>query len=361
MKTEQPIERVLMLTLGKKTLTPGIEWIEKPKPQPRPDEVLIQVLYSSICGTDHHIYEMNPWAQGRIQHPYTMGHEFVGRIVEVGAKVKQRKVGDVVSAETHIVCNHCEFCLSDQKHICENTKVIGVDMDGCFAQYIALPEDNARLNDENLDLPLYSIQEPLGNAVHTLMAQPIEGKSVAIVGVGPIGILGLDAALALGARQVIAIDVIDYRLDLARRLGAHATLNAQTDNVHARILELCGPHGVDVVCEMSGNAQAIQEAFKYVKPGGHISFLGIPNHPILIDITHDIVFKGIHLHGITGRRMYQTWDQVKALIRTGKLQLDKIVTHVLDWNDVDAGMELMRTGQCGKVVLKIAHDEPQLS
>ena len=348
-----------MLTLGKKTLTPGIEWIEKPKPTLKSDEVLIKVLYSSICGTDHHIYEMNPWAQGRIQHPYTMGHEFVGRIVDVGPDVKVRKVGDLVSAETHIVCNRCEFCLNDQKHICEHTKVIGVDMDGCFAQYIALPEENAILNNEGLDIPLYSVQEPLGNAVHTLMAQPIEGKTVAMVGVGPIGILALDAALAMGAKQVIAVDVVPYRLDLAKRLGASATIDARTEDVAQRMFELCGPHGVDVVCEMSGSVKAIQTAFKYVKAGGHISFLGIPNQAMAIDVAHDVVFKGLHLHGITGRHMFKTWDKVKELIRSRKLHLDQIVTHTLDWTEVQQGMELMSQGQCGKVVLKIQDDTPQ--
>jgi threonine 3-dehydrogenase len=263
----------------------------------------------------------------------------------------------MVSAETHIVCNTCEFCLNDQKHICENTKVIGVDMDGCFAQYIALPEENLILNDEGLPLTHYSIQEPLGNAVHTLMAQDIKDKSVVIVGVGPIGFLALDAAMAMGAKQVIAIDVVPYRLDLANAIGADAVINATQENVIERVLALCGKHGADVVCEMSGNTKALQQALKYTKAGGHLSLLGIYSQTIDIDISHDVVFKGIHIHGITGRHMFKSWDKVKELINSNKLHLDQIITHVLDWTDIEHGMELMHKGECGKIVLKVKADE----
>ena len=346
-----------MLTLGKKTLTPGIEWIEKPIPEIKAHEVLIEVLYSSICGTDHHIYEMNAWAQKRITRANTMGHEFVGRVVKLGSNVQTRQLGDLVSAETHIVCNQCEFCLNDQKHICEDTKVIGVDMDGCFAEYIAMPEENTILNHEGLPLTHYSVQEPLGNAVHTLMAQDVEGKSVVIVGVGPIGFLALDAAMAMGAKQVIAIDVIPYRLELAKQIGANAVIDASREDVIQRIFELCGKNGADVVCEMSGNAKALQQAFKYTKAGGHLSLLGIYNHPIDVDVSADLVFKGIHVHGITGRHMYQSWDKVKELVNSNKLHLDQIITHVFDWKEVEKGMALMSSGQCGKIVLRIKDDE----
>ncbi len=346
-----------MLTLGKKTLKAGIEWIEKPLPEIKDNEALIEVLYSSICGTDHHIYEMNAWAQKRITSPHTMGHEFVGRIVKVGDKVHHRKVGEIVSAETHIVCNTCEFCLNDQKHICENTQVIGVDTDGCFAEYIALPEENLILNDEGLPLEHYSIQEPMGNAVHTLMAQDIKDKSVVIVGVGPIGFLALDAAMAMGAKQVIAVDVVKYRLDLAKALGADAVIDASQENVIERIKALCGKHGADVVCEMSGNATAIKQALKYTKAGGHLSLLGIYNQAIDIDLSEDVVFKGIHIHGITGRHMFKSWDKVKELIRSNRLHLDQIITHVMDWKDIEKGMDLMHSGQCGKIVLKVKSDE----
>lgn len=345
-----------MFTYGKINLEKGIVRIEKPIPQPKDHEVLIQILFASICGTDHHIYEMNPWAKTRITSPHTMGHEFVGRIVEIGKSVKLRKVGELVSAETHIVCNECEFCLNDQKHICEHTQVLGVDVDGAFAQYICIPEENAILNQEDIDIKAYSIQEPLGNAVHTLMAQEVLNKTVVIVGVGPIGILAVDAAKAMGASKVIAIDVIDYRLNLAVKLGADQVINAACVDVDQAIRSFCGQNGVDVVCEMSGNPKALTQALHYLKPGGHLSLLGIPNSDVSIDISHEVVFKGIHIHGITGRHMFKTWDVLKQLIRDHKLHLETIITHVLDIHEIEKGMELMSSGQCGKVVLKVSDD-----
>lgn len=346
-----------MLTLSKTALKSGVEWIEKPIPVPHNDEVLIKILYVSVCGTDVHLYEWNEWAQNRVKKPMTMGHEFVGTIVQCGPKVKHRKVGELVSAETHIVCGTCEFCLSNQKHICENTEVIGVDRDGAFAQYICIPEENAWLNSPDIPVHYLSVQEPLGNAVHTLMAQPIEGKTVAILGVGPIGILAVDAAKAMGAKTVIAIDVVEYRLNLAKQVGADAIIFANKENIDKRIRELCGKNGVDVICEMSGNIHALKQAFTYVKPGGHISILGIPNQDLSFDVASSIVFKGIHVHGITGRHMFETWDVVKSLVDNKKLHLDQIITHVLDWTQIHEAMELMHKGQCGKIVLKVNHDE----
>lgn len=342
-----------MKTLSKTALEKGMSFVEKPIPTPKDHEVLIEILYTSICGTDLHVYEWNAWAQNRVKKPMTMGHEFVGTIVQVGKDVNHRKVGDLVSAETHMVCNTCEFCLNNQKHICENTKVIGVDIDGCFAQYITIPEENVWLNNPAINLVELSVQEPLGNAVHTLMAQPILNKTVAILGVGPIGILAVDAAKAMGAKKVIAIDVVDYRLDLAKQIGADVGIHASKENVEKRIYEECGKNGVDVICEMSGNSHALKQAFSYLKPGGHLAILGIPSQSISLDVGSAIVFKGIHIHGITGRHMYDTWHQVKSLIDSNKLHLAQVVTHVLDWTQYEEAMELMASGQCGKVVLKV--------
>lgn len=345
-----------MLTLSKTALKPGLEWVEKPKPVPHKDEVLIKIEYVSVCGTDVHLYEWNDWAKHRVKKPMTMGHEFVGTIVDCGPDVKHRKTGELVSAETHIVCGHCEFCLNDQKHICEHTEVIGVDRDGAFAEYISIPEENAWLNNPAIPMHLLSVQEPLGNAVHTLMAQPIEGKTVAILGVGPIGILAVDAAKAMGAKTVVAIDVVDYRLKLAQKIGADAIIYANKENVDKRIRELCGQNGVDVICEMSGNTHALKQAFNYVKPGGHIAILGIPSQDLSFDVASSIVFKGIHVHGITGRHMFKTWEKVKDLIDHQKLHLDHVITHVLDWTQIHEAMDLMHSGECGKIVLKVNHD-----
>lgn len=346
-----------MLTLGKKDLIPGIEWIEKYIPVPKDHEVLVKVLYTAICGTDLHIYEMNEWAQNRVKQPHTMGHEFVGRIVGLGKNAQLRKIGDLISAETHEVCHNCEFCLNNQMHICENTIVLGVDVDGCFAQYICIPEENAILNDENIPLPQLAILEPLGNAVHTLMAQDVQNKTVVISGAGPIGIMAVDVAKAMGAKSVIAIDIVDYRLKQAKSIGADDVINPLHENVIEKVYEFFGKNGADVVCEMSGNAKALKQALSFVKPGGHLSILGIPNEEIQVDVSSEIVFKGIHIHGITGREMFKTWDKVKELLLNQQLHLDKVITHVLDWQEIELGMKLMMDGQCGKVILKVNEDE----
>lgn len=342
-----------MKTLSKIRLEPGMHWVEKPIPSIKEDEVLVKVLSASVCGTDVHIYTWDTWAQNRIKEPYTMGHELSGRVVEVGQDVTGVKVGDIVTTETHIVCHTCEFCLSHQAHICAHTKVIGVDMDGVFAEYVALPATNLIQCDPTMDHDLLSVQEPLGNAVHTVMTGDIIGKTVAVVGVGPIGILAVDVAKAMGASKVIAIDVNPYRLDLALKIGADASIHSLQEDTHKRIHELVGPYGVDVVLEMSGNAHALKQALGYLKPGGRMSILGIPTQEVSLDIGQEIVFKGITIQGITGRRMYETWDQIKVLLKEDKLHLDQIVTHRLDWTDYEEAFKLMESGNCGKVVLRI--------
>lgn len=342
-----------MKTLSKHHLGPGMSWVDKPIPQIKANEVLVKVLSASICGTDVHIYTWDAWAQNRIQQPHTMGHELSGRIVELGKDVNGFNVGDIVTTETHIVCHTCEFCLSHQAHICAHTKVIGVDIDGVFAEYVALPATNLIQCDPTMDHDLLSVQEPLGNAVHTVMAGDIKNKTVAVLGVGPIGILAVDVAKAMGASKVIAVDVNAYRLDLALKIGADAAIHSFNENADDRIKALVGPYGVDVVLEMSGNGQALKQALGYLKPGGRMSILGIPTQEVSLDIGQDIVFKGITIQGITGRRMYETWDQIKILLNEQRLHLDQIVTHRFDWADYEEAFKLMESGNCGKVVLKI--------
>lgn len=342
-----------MMTLSKIALEPGMHWVEKVVPEIKEDEVLIKVLATSVCGTDLHIYEWDSWAQSRVLEPHTMGHEFVGEVVKLGSEVENLKIGDLVSAETHIVCGHCEFCLNDQAHICSNALVIGVDRDGCFAEYIAIPARNAWLNDPKIPLPFLSIQEPLGNAVHTVLAGEIEGKSVAIAGVGPVGILAVDVVKACGAKQIFAIDVNDYRLNLAHDIGADVTINAAKEDVLEIIQKHTDHAGVDVVLEMSGSGSALNLALSYLKPGGRLSILGIPTKPVQIDVGRDIVFKGITIQGITGRRIFKTWYQVKDLVESGKLHLDQVVTHIMPWEDYEEAMKLMESGDCGKIVLTI--------
>jgi len=317
----------------------------------KPHEVLIKVLTTSFCGTDYHIYTFDEWSQNRLKLPLTVGHEFSGEIIKIGKDVTRVKLGDVVSAETHIICGECEFCLRGEGHICKNTKIIGVDTDGCFADYVKIPEANCFVNDKSMDQKLLSVQEPLGNAVHTMLHFPIENKTVAVLGCGPIGIMGVDVAKAVGAKKVIAIEVNDFRRNLAKKIGADVVINPMTENVIARVLEETGGAGVDVIGEFSGNKTAIEQAFKYLKSGGKISILGIPNKKIELDFATDVVFKGIELYGVTGRRIYDTWYQVRDLIHSGKLHLQDIITHTLPLKDINLAGEIMGEKNCGKIIL----------
>lgn len=326
-----------------------LKTVEIPKIGPR--DILVKVQATSICGTDYHIYSWDEWSQNRIKTPQVMGHEFAGEVVKMGSEVTKVKLGDIVSAETHIVCNTCEFCLTGKGHICKDTEILGVDTQGTFAEYVAIPEDNAWVNDPSVPPEYLCIQEPLGNAVHTVLSGDVIGKTVAVVGCGPIGIMAVNVAKAVGAAKVIAIEVNEYRLNLADELGADVTINPLKEDVVARVLEETDGIGIDVVAEMSGNPMAIRQAFKYIKLGGRMSMLGIPNGEVSLDIANDIVFKGITINGIVGRKMYDTWYQVKGLIASGNLNLDKLVTHRFSLEDFDKGMELMASGNCGKVIL----------
>jgi len=344
-----------MLVFQKRDPQAGGIFTQAPMPLVKDDEVLIQVLYTSICGTDFHIYKWDEWSQSRVKPPTIMGHEFVGQVIEVGPHNTTHQINDIVVAETHIVCNECEYCKANHAHICKNTKVIGVDTDGCFAQYIALPAQNALImNDLDVPLEQLSMLEPLGNAVHTINSTNVFNKSVVINGCGPIGLMAIDVAKANGAKQVIVIDVNLYRLDLAKKLQADVVLNANEVNVVDTILDLTHGYGVDVVAEMSGHPKAISDAFKFLKDGGHMAMLGVASHPFMMDISKDIVFKGITIAGITGRRMFETWDQIKDYLKRDALHLDIIHTHTLPFISLELGMEYMASGQCGKVVLKVS-------
>ncbi|MDI6453388.1 L-threonine 3-dehydrogenase [Peloplasma aerotolerans] len=341
-----------MTVVIKEKREPGFKITRKKIPNElKSNEVLIKVLATSICGTDVHIYKWDRWSQGRIKPPLTVGHEFCGEVIEVGSEVRKVKVGDVVSAETHIVCGECEFCRRGEYHICKNTQIIGVDTDGCFAEYAKMPADNLIINSKDIDPKYLSIQEPLGNAVHTMLHFDIIGKTVAVVGCGPIGLMGVNVAKAVGASKVIAIEVNDYRINLAKELGADVVINPLKENVIERVLEETNGMGVDVVGEFSGNKTAIEQAFKYVKAGGKMSMLGIVDSNIDIDLSNDIVFKGITIYGVVGRIMFDTWHQVTGLVQSGKLDLEKIVTHTFKLTDIEEGMKVMMSGNSGKVVL----------
>ncbi|MFE7061823.1 L-threonine 3-dehydrogenase [Sutcliffiella sp. NPDC057660] len=321
-------------------------------PQIKEDEVLIKVKATSICGTDVHIYTWDEWSESRVNPPYVFGHEFAGEIVEVGSKVTNVVLGDQVSAETHIVCYECPQCLTGDYHICKNTKIIGVDTHGCFAEYVALPAVNVWKNPKDMPYDVASVQEPMGNAVHTVLAGDVAGKTVAVIGCGPIGIMAVGVAKAAGASQVIAIDLNEYRLDLATKMGASTVINAKENNPVDLVMELTDGNGVDVICEMSGHPIAMNQGFKMVTNGGRVSILSLPVRPVELDITNDIVFKGVTVQGITGRKMYKTWQQVSRLLKSGQVDVKPMITHHFPLEDFEKGFDLMISGQCGKVVLQ---------
>ncbi len=316
------------------------------------DEVLIEVLSVSLCGTDVHIYQWDEWAQKRIKPPLVIGHEFSGKVIKIGKDVSRVKIGDIVASETHIVCGKCDFCRKGMAHVCENTKIIGVDVDGAFAEYIKMPEDNLFVDTSNLN-PLYlSVLEPLGNAVHTALHFPTHLKDVAVVGCGPIGLMAIDVLKAVGARKIIAIETVKERIKLAKELGADVVIDALNEDVIKRVLQETNNRGVDVACEFSGNKNALQAAINYTKKGGAISLLGIFDEKVIVDFN-EVIFKGITIYGVTGRKMYENWEQIDALLHSKKLRLDKIVTHVLDFAQMDEAFKIMKSKTCGKVVLKV--------
>lgn len=317
----------------------------------KPDEVLIKVLSTSYCGTDYHIYKYDAWAEKRLNLPLTVGHELAGEVIKTGEDVSDVHNGDIVSAETHIICGECEFCKRGDGHICENTKIIGVDTDGCFAGYIKIPAANCFINSKDVNIKHLSVQEPLGNAVHTMTHFDIENKDVAIVGTGPIGLMAIDVARAYGAKKIIAVEVNAYRRDLARKIGADVVIDPINEDVIKRVKEETSLQGVDVIGEFSGNKKAIQSALKYLKRGGGLSMLGIPSESIDIDVANDIVFAGISIYGVVGRRIYDTWHQVKELIDNDLLHLDMIITHEFPLKDINKASEIMGSGNSGKIVL----------
>lgn len=330
---------------------PGAELTTVEVPQIGPKDVLVRVRATAICGTDVHIYQWNEWAQGRIKPPLIMGHEFVGEVVALGKEVDTLKVGDSVSAETHVVCGVCYQCRTGQSHVCRNCSIIGVDRPGSFAEYVALPAENAWLNPPDLPLEVASIQEPFGNAVHAAFSYPLTGQRVLITGCGPIGLMAIGIAKAAGAACVYASEVIPYRLGLARCMKADLVFDATKVDVAEEVWASTDGEGVDLLLEMSGHPSAIHQGLKALRNGGHAALLGIPSQPLEIDLAEEIIFKGITVQGVVGRLMYETWYRIRTLLSSGAVDVSPIITHRLLLEDFEKGMELMRSGQCGKVVL----------
>lgn len=329
----------------------GAELAQVPVPRPKTGEALVRVKAASICGTDVHIYAWNEWAQSRIRPPLIFGHELAGEVVEVGEGVTRVKVGDFVSAETHIVCGECYLCLTGQQHICTNLAILGVDVDGIFAEYAAIPAQNLWICDPRIPADWASVQEPMGNAVHTALSGEVAGKTVAVFGCGPIGLMSIGVCLACGADTVYGVDINPYRLRLAREMGAAVAIDAGEENPVEVLMEATGREGVDVFLEMSGAPSALSQGLAALRFGGRASLLGLPAGPVEVDVTDGIVFKGATVHGISGRKMWDTWYTVSSLLRTKKVDLAPLITHNFPLERYAEGFRLMLDGQCGKVIL----------
>jgi len=330
---------------------PGATLMDVPIPVPGPGEVLIKVKTTAICGTDHHIYIWNEWSQNRIKPPQIMGHELAGEIVELGPGVKNAKVGDYVSAESHIICGHCVQCMLGEKHVCQNTSILGVDRDGCFAEYVAIPEANLWFNDPAIPLDIAPIQEPLGNAINTVLSGETRGKTMAVFGCGPIGLMAIGVGKACGVSRVAAVDINDYKLGIAKKMKADLTINSRNLSPVEAIMDYTRGKGVDIVLEMSGASVVFDQIFKVVRPGGRVSLLGLPAKALRVDFSNDIIMRGVTIHGITGRRLWQDWIVGRELLASGLLDLSPVVTHRFDLGDYAKGMDLMTQGDCGKIVL----------
>jgi threonine 3-dehydrogenase len=340
-----------MKALVKPAGEPGFVLAEVPIPAIGPTDVLIRVEKAGICGTDQHIYAWDNWAQARVKPPLVVGHEFMGRVAAVGDAVRSVSVGERVSAEGHIADLTCLLCRTGQAHLCERVEIIGVDRDGAFAEYVAVPEYNVWRLDPAIPNEYAAIFDPLGNAVHTVMAAGVSIKSVVITGVGSIGLMAIPVARAAGAASVYAIDVNPAKLALATHLGADATFLATQSGLVDEIKARTNGDGVDVLLEMSGSAAAIELGLQMVRNGGTAALLGIPGDTINLNLAERIIFKGLTVLGINGRRMFETWYQTQALVKSGRIDLRSIITHVLPYTQFDRAFELMRNGEAAKIVL----------
>ncbi len=339
----------------------GAEWLSVDLPRISPDQVLVKVKATSICGTDVHIYKWDPWSDGRIGRenlPQILGHEVAGEVVEVGNQVKTVKVGDYISAETHIPCRRCIQCLTGQEHICANLSILGVDCDGAFAEYFAIPESVCWINDEAIPPEFASVQEPLGNATYAVLGEDndVAGKSMAIIGDGPIALFSVGVARVCGVTSIFLVGKYDFNMDIGKRMGADHLLYANRDDVDRfqYIMDHTYGYGADIVLDMAGSPQALDEGFKVLRKGGRFTAFGVASvSPTAIDYNNGIVFKGAQVHGINGRRMFDTWFRVRNMLASGRLNIAPVISHMYSLKEYERGFEVMmeRPRKSAKVVL----------
>ena len=338
-----------MKALVKAKPEPGIWMEDAPRPAVGHNDVLIRIAKTAICGTDVHIYNWDDWSRRTITVPMTVGHEFVGTVAEVGAEVAGLQVGQRVSGEGHVTCGYCRNCRAGRRHLCRNAVGVGVDRAGCFAEYLAIPALNAFPLADDIADDIAAILDPLGNATHTALSFDLVGEDVLITGAGPIGVMAAAICRHVGARFVVVTDVNDYRLELARAMGATRVLNVANETIGEAMEDLGMVEGFDVGLEMSGNPQAFQDMLRGMNHGGRVAILGIPTGEAAVDWT-EVVFKGLTLKGIYGREMFETWYKMSAMLQSG-LDVAPVVTHHFAADDFERGFDVMRSGQSGKVIL----------
>ncbi len=350
-RTMQPMST--MPALRKLGLERGLHFVELPVPVPAADEVLVEVEAASVCGTDLHIERWDEWAQRRISPPLTLGHEFAGVVVEVGADVRQVAVGDYVSAESHVTCGVCFQCRTGHRHMCERALILGVDRDGAFAQYVAVPESVVWQNDRaKLPPEIATLQEPFGNAVHATSEQDLVGRSVAVLGCGPIGLFAIGIARASGAAVVLAADQAPRRLELARRMGASDVVDVgEVKDEAGWFLEHHEGLGFDVVFEMSGSGRAVADAFRIARNGGRVILFGIPDRPVAIDVAETLIFKNLEVRAVSGRKIFETWYRTRWLLESGVVDLRPLITHELPLDEFETAFRLLEAGEACKIVL----------
>ena len=339
-----------MKALVKHSPKEGIWMEDVPDPKCGPGEVRIRITHTAICGTDKHIFEWDEWAQNNLKLPLIVGHEFCGIIDEVGPHITHYKVGDRVSGEGHITCGNCRNCRAGKKHLCPETIGVGVHRDGAFAEYLVIPESNVWPLHEDIPSEIAAFFDPLGNAVHTALAFNITGEDILICGAGPIGMMAAAICKFSGSRNIVVTDINDYRLNLAKDLGASRTVNPRKEDIGTVFEELGISHGFDVGLEMSGNPEAFNQMISLMYNGGNIALLGLLPNSTKVD-WNKVIFKGLNIKGIYGREMYDTWYKMTQMIRSG-LSVSKVLTHHFKIDDFQKAFKVIESGNCGKVVLE---------
>ena len=333
----------------------GFDLEDVPIPEIRPDEVLVAVEAASVCGTDLSIWKWKGWSSQRIHPPLTVGHEFAGTVVEVGREVSDVSVGDYVSAESHVTCGVCKPCRTGQAHTCASTSILGVDRDGVFAEYAAIPEKVVwKNNRDKLPPEIATIQEPFGSAVFATMEYDLIGSAVAVLGCGPIGLFSVGIARASAAASILATDVNDDRLSMAKTMGADKVFNPsrQSEETATWLREVTGGDGPDFVFEVSGAVTALDSALKGVRSGGRVTLVGIPSSSVEIDVASDLIFKNIKLHAVNGRRIFETWYKTQWLLESGAVDVRPLITHELDMEEIDRAIDLLASGDACKIILR---------